>query len=1407
MIYRRLGLERLEPRLVMSASTVDVDPPLLPTETNDTSADGAPIAAALSSANSTSSEPAPDLVAFAMALDAADVKFYGAAWCPVCRAQKELFGDGAQFLPFIEVTNADRTPNQIAIDEDIDSYPTWEFPDGSRLEGLQTLATIAQRSGVAIPMSDQPFFSPIDDTTLQIGAPLHIPIDGYDPNGGQLTYKITSDNPNVSVTLLEGNRSARFSVAGWGTITAQLFEDRVWRATDRVISLAESHFYDDTIFHRVVDNFVIQGGDPTGTGSGGSTLGDFDDQFHPDLVHNRPDLLSFANAGDDTNDSQFFMTDAATRHLDSDHSVFGLITEGSDIRAAINDTAVNNTTQNRPTNPVVLESVEIFEDLENAVFMLKAAPGATGTANITVEVADQDGNTFSRTFQVTVGQDTNNERPFLEDIPTVRSLVNVPATFQIPAHDNEGNGVYFDAAKPETSSVNYTFTVNNDTGMVTVTPPSGFVGTAEFLVGVASRTASGEQGSNFDTQRITLEFLASPAPSAPSDVELLPSFDTGTSNSDNLTNLTTLQFRVSGVTNGATVKLFSQGHEIGSATASGSVVVVTANNQEVLGHGTFDITAKQTVGGVTSDASESLTVNIDTSLPGPFLSEPPLTANVGQLYSFNSENFFEGDVVYSLANALPGMSIDSQTGTVTWTPVLSQSGPNPVQIRARDAAGNVRDQEFIVTVNGAPTLGAIDDRTVVGGEAVSFTATITDPNSSGDTHTFSLDSGAPTGASIDPATGAFTWTTPTGGSQFEFEITVRVTDSGGLTDTETFIVTLESSPILDPISTKVVEEGELLSFTVTADDPNLPDDTLTFTLQGAPSGMEIDEETGQVTWTPAAGTGPDSFEVTVRVTDDLGQFDEQTFTLNVLEENLPPEIDPIQDPSTPEGETLTLDFTADDPNLPNDELTFSLVDGPSAATIDPETGVFTWTPGEADGPGEFDVTVRVTDTSGLSDTFTVHVEVTEVEEPPVLTPIADQEATAGSQFTLSAVATDPDVPAGTLTYSLEVGAPEGAAIDPSTGQFTWTPSDAQAQQEFDITVRVTDSTGQSDTETFTVDVAQRPIAPVLDAIADQAVDEDETLTVNVTATDANLPDDSLTYSLDSGAPAGAAIDPATGQFTWTPGEGDGPGAFDITVRVTDSDGLSDIQSFSVTVNEIDRPPVLQPIGDRLATAALPLMFSAVGTDPDAPAQALQYSLAADAPAGATIDPVTGVFRWTPTVEQRGDVPVTILVTTLGGNGLSSSETFTITVRESTDDAAFAVNLAARTLALPSMTDRFTPPPRQQLQMQLNLPAAPRPRGELPTVDLAIDTFAEIYGGGGSRRTRPQPPNGGEPPTPDESSSTGQGATQASQQETFQINPINLPVEGSDELPKQQFLDVPRDAVDQAIAEWLAEHWA
>ena len=91
----------------------------------------------------TPSALAPDLVAFARALADAGARLFGTAWCLHCTEQKQLFEDGSEQLPFIEVTNPDGSPNEIGIEEEINVYPTWEFPDGSRAEGLLDLDTIS----------------------------------------------------------------------------------------------------------------------------------------------------------------------------------------------------------------------------------------------------------------------------------------------------------------------------------------------------------------------------------------------------------------------------------------------------------------------------------------------------------------------------------------------------------------------------------------------------------------------------------------------------------------------------------------------------------------------------------------------------------------------------------------------------------------------------------------------------------------------------------------------------------------------------------------------------------------------------------------------------------------------------------------------------------------------------------------------------------------------------------------------------------------------------------------------------------------------------------------------------------------------------------------------------------------
>ncbi len=142
-----------------------------------------------------------------------------------------------------------------------------------------------------------------------------------------------------------------------GDITVQLFADKVPNTVNNFVFLAREGFYNNTIFHRVIPDFMVQGGDPTGTGMGGPGY-KFRDEFHPSLKHDQPGILSMANSGPNSNGSQFFLTHVPTPWLDNKHSVFGKVVEGLDVLMAI---PVRD--PQRPTHPgAKLHTVEIKEE-------------------------------------------------------------------------------------------------------------------------------------------------------------------------------------------------------------------------------------------------------------------------------------------------------------------------------------------------------------------------------------------------------------------------------------------------------------------------------------------------------------------------------------------------------------------------------------------------------------------------------------------------------------------------------------------------------------------------------------------------------------------------------------------------------------------------------------------------------------------------------------------------------------------------------------------------------------------------------------------------------------------------------------------------------------------------------------
>lgn len=303
---------------------------------------------------------------------------------------------------------------------------------------------------------------------------------------------------------------------------------------------------------------------------------------------------------------------------------------------------------------------------------------------------------------------------------------------------------------------------------------------------------------------------------------------------------------------------------------------------------------------------------------------------------------------------------------------------------------------------------------------------------------------------------------------------------------DTFLINF--TPVLDPIGEQIVDELTLLSFTAQANDPNVPPQSLTFTLDVAPAGAGIDSLTGDFTWTPTESQGPGIYPITIRVIDNgipshLDDF--ETFNITVNEVNQFPVLAPIGNKIMDEMAELAFTATATDSDIPTDMLTFSLDPGaPLGASIHPTTGFFTWTPIESQGPGDYPITIRVADNgipSQLDDFETINITVNEVNQTPVLASIGNKIVNEMTELSFTATATDTDFPADTLTFSLDPGAPLGASIHPTTGLFTWTPTAAQSLAVYPITIRVTDDSTPtlSDFETISVSVMETTFLPLL----------------------------------------------------------------------------------------------------------------------------------------------------------------------------------------------------------------------------------------------------------------------------------------------------------------------------------------
>ncbi len=719
---------------------------------------------------------------------------------------------------------------------------------------------------------------------------------------------------------------------------------------------------------------------------------------------------------------------------------------------------------------------------------------------------------------------------------------------------------------------------------------------------------------------------------------------------------------------------------------------------EIQGPDTYPVTFTVTDDGTPPlSASETITITVNEANRPPSLD--PISDSVideGTQLKFTASATDSDIPANKLTFSLGPSAPDGASGTFVCTPSEAQGpGVFPVTIRATDNGSPplTAEQTFTVTVSevsSAPVLEPIGNKTVNEGSALNFVVAASDPNDIPPNRLVLSATGLPPGAAFDTATGAFAWTPDEVQGPGTYQVTFTVTDDGQppLSASETITITVDevnSPPVLDPMSDSVIDEGTQLKFTASATDPDLPANQLTFSLgPGAPDGASIDSASGSFVWTPSEAQGPGVFPITVVMTDDgtPAETDSKMFTVTVNEANSSPQLSVVSDQSVDELSELTFAATATDADVPANKVTLSVAGLPEGASFDPATGEFRWTPTEEQGPGSYKVTFTATDDGVPSRSVSevVTITVREVNRAPELSVVRDQVSEELRELTFAATATDGDLPLNKLTFGLAAGAPSGAAIDPATGAFTWTPSEGQGPGGYPVTITATDdgTPALSDSKTISVTVSEVNSAPKLAAIGEKSVDEVSELTFAATASDS---DDALANKVTlsvAGLPEGATFDPAAGEFRWTPTEAQGPGSYAVTFTATD-DGvppLSASETVTITVNEVNAPPVLAAIGNKSVHEHQALAFTVAASDTnDRPPNGITLS-AAGLPAGASFDPATGAFSWTPGEAQQGAQQVAFTATDDGTPPLSASETITITVNEVNDPPTVAITVPA-----------------------------------------------------------------------------------------------------------------------------------
>lgn len=452
---------------------------------------------------------------------------------------------------------------------------------------------------------------------------LFVPIPATDTDGLAVQFQARSNDEDVKVEVLQGGRSLVLNVSGVdkddvpfaGAITIRLFEDLAPKTTAHIIELAQQGFYNGLDFHRIIDNFMAQGGD--GGNAGNSHR--IDDEFDARLTFTSPGLIAMANAGDDTGTTQIFITDIDVpysqlpQHLNFDHTIFGQVTSGFDVLHKVLTVETDNSEQaDKPVHAVVIHSATVITDNHNAVLHISGADDFRETATITVTATNANGQTDEAQFTVRGEEDTVNDRPFLGPVDNLETKPGQSVTFTATATDLDGDSLTYSISKaglPGTTPPELTVEIDQATGKITLTPVAGYEGTLDLLLTVSD-------GSLQDSQRFQLQVTS--GLTRPIAVKLASESNTGPSVADNFTSDPSPTIEITARAS-STVEVLVNGASAGTATEVSPGKYTFKIPAGKLGLGTNSITTRTISGNDVSAQTDPLKIVYQPNLKDVFV--------------------------------------------------------------------------------------------------------------------------------------------------------------------------------------------------------------------------------------------------------------------------------------------------------------------------------------------------------------------------------------------------------------------------------------------------------------------------------------------------------------------------------------------------------------------------------------------------------------------------------------------------------------------------------------------------------------------------------------------------------------------------------------------------------------------